>query len=152
MRATYKCVRITDVSAFIYRAAVDFSDSDAAGIAHFSSILRWVERAEAAWLRSVGVDPFVRSADGSVSGFPRVKVGCEYLRPLLPYEKYAIAILPESAGNTSFTYSFKVFSGEGVDGPLCAEGSATIVFASGTPGVGIKPVPLPEEIVRACKS
>jgi hypothetical protein len=41
-------------AAFITTRRVEFSDTDAAGIAHFVAFFRWMEQAEHDLLRSVG--------------------------------------------------------------------------------------------------
>ena len=134
------------MSGFVYNGTVDFSDTDAGGIAHFTSFLRWVERAEGLWMASLGVKQFDRHADGSFSGFPRVDVKCRYKQSLLPGEAFAIRILPEKVGRSSLTYRFEILKG-GADGAPAADGSVTVVHVTAqSGGAGFKSQPLPDQM------
>jgi 4-hydroxybenzoyl-CoA thioesterase/acyl-CoA thioester hydrolase len=56
---------------------VEFSDTDAAGIAHFSAFFRYMEQAEHELLRSVGLSVLARDEIGPIS-WPRVSARCDY--------------------------------------------------------------------------
>ena len=75
-------------SVFSYERRVEFCETDAAGIAHFSSLIIYMEQAEHALLRSLGLS--VASSNtilgneaesASKISWPRVKVECEFLSP-----------------------------------------------------------------------
>lgn len=55
---------------------VEFADTDAAGVVHFTRLLAYVEEAEHDWMRWLGV---VRIGDGI--GWPRVGVEVRYHAP-----------------------------------------------------------------------
>jgi acyl-CoA thioester hydrolase len=133
------------MSEFVFNDAVDFSDTDAGGLVYFTNILRWVERSEGAWFKSLGFQQFERLPDGGYRGFPRVNVKCDYRNPLFPGDTFAIRLEPSKVGHTSFTYSFKVYRGDS-DGVLAAEGSITIVFASASRGGQFEVIALPAQL------
>ena len=58
---------------------VEFSDTDAAGIMHFSNFFRYMEAAEHAFFRSLGTS--IHAAGGDL-GWPRVYADCHYKYPL----------------------------------------------------------------------
>ncbi len=62
---------------FIYHRRVDFFETDMAGIAHFSNFFRWMEAAEAALLRHLGI-PMTDSDGMTDYGWPRVRASAEY--------------------------------------------------------------------------
>jgi len=62
--------------AYLYQRRVTFADTDAAGYAHFSKILCYVEEAEHTLLGDLNI-PLMN--DG---GWPRVHVECNYFLPL----------------------------------------------------------------------
>ena len=66
---------------FVHQRRVEFSETDMAGIVHFANFPRWMEVAEHAFLRSLGFSVHV-AAGPSSTGWPRLKVVCEYLKPL----------------------------------------------------------------------
>ncbi len=59
---------------------VQFAETDLAGVMHFSNYFRWMEEAEHAFMRSVGMSVVQEQAEGTIS-WPRVTVSCEYFAP-----------------------------------------------------------------------
>lgn len=67
------------VSEYHLERRVQFYETDAAGIVHFSWFLRFMEEAEHALWRSAGLSI---APEGSPYGFPRVSVTADYRSPL----------------------------------------------------------------------
>ncbi len=98
-------------NGFRTQRRIEFADTDAAGIAHFSSFFRLMEAAEHELLRSVGLSVFLRDDEGAIS-FPRVRAACDF-RAALRFEDVAdIDVRIERIGRTSVTYRF-AFSRDG---------------------------------------
>ncbi|MEI6653923.1 MAG: acyl-CoA thioesterase [Verrucomicrobiota bacterium] len=106
----------------LYRHAseIAFRDTDASGWMHFTNIFSHVEIAEHAFLRAVGLLVF----DRSQGGWPRVKVACEYQRPLLCGDKIEVQLAIASVGTSSVTWNFEVINAAGA---TAAHGSITTV-------------------------
>ena len=84
---------------------VEFCDTDMAGIVHFSNFFRYMEFAEQAFLRSLGLS--VSWADGSVRmGFPRVAASCDFTKPVRFEDVLDIAVTVSQIGTKSVTYRF----------------------------------------------
>lgn len=66
------------MAPFTTRRRVEFRDTDAAGIAHFSAFFFWMESAEHELLRVAGVPVIDRGADGIDVSWPRVSAACDY--------------------------------------------------------------------------
>ena len=60
---------------------VEFSETDMAGIVHYSNFFRYMEAAEHAFFRSIGFSVVTRNVDPPV-GWPRVHAECDYRRPI----------------------------------------------------------------------
>src|SRR5678815_4256326 len=60
---------------------VEFSDTDMAGIMHFSNFFRFMETAEHGFYRSLGFSVVEKESLPRV-GWPRVHASCDYHRPL----------------------------------------------------------------------
>ena len=88
---------------------VAFGDTDASGWMHFPNVFRYVEAAEHAFLRSRGVLVFDR-AEG---GWPRVKVSCDYKRPLLGGDQIEVRLAISRIGASSVTWDFEVINAAG---------------------------------------
>lgn len=60
---------------------VEFCDTDMAGIVHFANFYRYMEQAEHAFFRSLGLETMHNNDDGSVTGWPRVSASCSFKAP-----------------------------------------------------------------------
>ena len=99
---------------------VAFGDTDASGWMHFPNIFRYFEEAEHAFLRSRGILVF----DRAQGGWPRVKVSCDYKRPLLTGDRIEVRLGISRIGASSVTWDFEVIA---ASGDLAAFGSVTTV-------------------------
>jgi acyl-CoA thioester hydrolase len=90
------------LNPFLHETIVEFCHTDAAGIAHFSSLMQYVEQAEHALLRSLGLSVF-SYAPGSHT-WPRVKVSAEFFGPAFFEDTLKIELRVKKLGVTSVTY------------------------------------------------
>jgi len=118
---------------FIYHRSVQFADTDAAGVVHFSRILCYVEEAVHAFLASKDITVL-----GPEDGWPLVKVDVDYRKPLRFGNTLEINVEPFSVGRTSVTWSFAVMHGE----DMAAEGIITTVHVDGSARVKAIPASL----------
>ena len=86
----------------LYQRRVQFADTDAAGVVHFSRILCYAEEAEHDLLAGLGI-PLL---DGG--GWPRVHVVCDYIAPAKFGELLRISISPKRVGASSILWSFSL--------------------------------------------
>jgi YbgC/YbaW family acyl-CoA thioester hydrolase len=101
---------------------VEFVDTDMAGIAHFSNFFRWMESAEAEFLRARGLT-FKLPWDGQELGFPRVSAACDYFMPVFFEDVLEVAVRVENVGRKSVTYGFEFTR----DGEVLARGRVSCV-------------------------
>ena len=125
------------------RRRVEFRDTDAAGIVHFSAFFVWMESAEHELLRAAGVPVVERSADGVDASWSRVSASCDYTAAVRFGDEVDIAVAVETVGRTSVTYGFG-FTHAGV---AVANGRIVAVRCLMHPGGRPEPVPLPAEVV-----
>jgi len=92
---------------------VEFSDTDMAGIMHFSAFFRYMEAAEHELLRSLGFSVY-SEIDGMAISFPRVAASCQYHSPTRCEEVLDIDVTVHRVGTKSVTYEFQ-FSHDGRD-------------------------------------
>lgn len=128
---------------FTTRRRVEFRDTDAAGIAHFSAFFFWMESAEHELLRAVGVRVVDRAADGVDASWPRVSAACDYTSAVRFGDELDIAVTV-AVGRSSATYAFS-FSH---DGRPVAAGRVVAVRCLMHPDRKPEPVPIPAEIVE----
>jgi YbgC/YbaW family acyl-CoA thioester hydrolase len=108
---------------------VEFGDTDMAGIVHFSNFFRFMEAAEAAFLRSRGLS-VVLEWEGQHLGFPRVSASCDYLKPVRFEDVLDITVTLANLGRKSVTYAFDFH----LAGQLCARGRVSSVCCRVYPG------------------
>jgi len=120
---------------------VEFADTDMAGIMHFSAFFRFMEAAEHALLRSLGLSVY-STVEGEVVTFPRVAASCEYHSPARCEEELGIDVTVERVGTKSVTY---VFAFSHVDRKV-ATGKMTSVCCRVPHGGVPVSIPIPDEV------
>ncbi|MEN1679022.1 MAG: thioesterase family protein [Planctomycetota bacterium] len=127
---------------------VEFSDTDMAGIAHFSAFFRWMEAAEHELLRSIGLSVFTRFDEGLPTehaiSFPRVHAECDYQSPAKCDDELTIGVTVERIGTKSVSYGFFFTAGD----RQIATGKMTSVCCKIVPGSPPDPTPLSEAIAE----
>ena len=100
---------------------VQFSETDMAGIIHYSSYFQFMEETEHEFMRSLGLSIHLQE-NGITYGFPRLSTRCEYSRPLRFEDLVDVHLRVTHIGETSLTYQF-FFS---LDGEEVARGEVSI--------------------------
>lgn len=132
---------------FSYPRRVTFADTDMAGFAHFTSLLRWVEEAEAESHRTRGESLCRVDGHGVVTGWPKTSVRIDYTSPLRFDDRVEIRLTPGGRGRTSIVWAFEVVKLP--DGTPVASGEMRVVYAAISPGGAITPLPLPATLADA---
>ncbi len=104
---------------------VEFSETDMAGIMHYSNYFRFMETAEHAFFRSLGLSIF-RTGDPPVS-WPRVHASCDYKTPLRFEDEVEIHLLVAEKKAKALTYAFKFRKLNAAPPALVARGALTVV-------------------------
>jgi YbgC/YbaW family acyl-CoA thioester hydrolase len=85
---------------------VEFSDTDMAGIVHYSNFFRYMETAEHGFYRSLGFSVTMDQFDPPL-GFPRVHAEADYKKPLKFEDELEIHLLVKEKRSRVITYLFK---------------------------------------------
>ena len=128
------------MTAFRSQRRVEFRDTDAAGIAHFSTFFNYMEEVEHEFLRSLGLSVVMRDAQGVLS-WPRVSAQCDYQGAVRFEDVVDVELSVDRVGEKSVTYRFLFLH----DGRQVAEGRLAAVccrMEEGTP----RSVPIPPEV------
>ena len=83
---------------------VEFYHTDMAGIMHFSNFYRFMEVAEHAFFRSLGLS--IHTVDPEPLGWPRVHADCDFSYPLRFEDSVEIQLLVREKREKSLVYSF----------------------------------------------
>lgn len=126
---------------FFVEHRVQFRDTDAAGIMHFSAFLTYMEESEHEFLRSIGLSVINCEIDGVHISWPRVSVHCDFQAPLRFEQLFRVKVSIGRLGSKSVTYHFDFLAGEKV----CASGLITAACCELT-DQGIRGIEIPESI------
>ncbi len=130
-------------NSFHTRRRVEFRDTDAAGIAHFSRFFTWMEEVEHEFLRSLGTSVVVADADGAMS-WPRVSAQCDYQGPLRFENEFEVQLTITRIGAKSVTYAFEFL----FDGRPIANGQTTVVCCRIVHGQPPRSIPIPDQLSK----
>jgi acyl-CoA thioester hydrolase len=126
---------------------VEFSDTDMAGIMHFSAFFRYMEAAEHELLRRMGFSVY-SEIDGHPVSFPRVAASCIYHSPAKCEDVLDIDVSVGRVGTKSITYSF-AFSDAGRE---VATGEMTSVCCRVDHGQPPISMPIPSALADKLRS
>jgi acyl-CoA thioester hydrolase len=125
---------------------VEFSDTDMAGIMHFSAFFRYMEAAEHELLRSLGYSVY-SEIEGVPVSFPRVAASCEYHSPARCEDVLDIDVTVQRVGDKSVTYGFSFRDAN----RNVATGEMTSVCCRVEHGKPPKSMPIPAELAEKLK-
>lgn len=124
---------------------VEFSETDMAGIVHYSNFFRYMETAEHGFFRSLGFSVVMDHFDPPV-GWPRVRAECDYLQPLRFEDEVEIHMLVREKKPKSMSYVFR-FRNLNANPPVeVARGSLTVVCVTRGDDGRMKAAPIPKEV------
>jgi acyl-CoA thioester hydrolase len=125
---------------------VEFRDTDAAGIVHFSAFFPMMEAAEHEFLRSIGIAVLPPIDVSPRLTWPRISAKCDYHSAAHFEDILAIAVIVEHLGNSSVRYRFEfTLENESHETQSVATGHVTAVCCELTDS-GLKKATIPDPI------
>lgn len=128
--------------AFVTQRRIEFRDTDGAGIAHFSNFFAYMEQAEHALLRHVGLSVVLHDGEATLS-WPRVHATCDYFKPARFEDLLDVRVQIERLGEKSVTYGVRFE----LDGELIAAGRITSVCCRFRTGQAPESIRIPDSFV-----
>ena len=130
---------------FVHQRRVEFSETDMAGIMHYSNYYRFMETAEHSFFRTLGFSIVTHMTDPPV-GWPRVHARCDFRRPLHFEDEVEVQLLVKEKKTKALTYQFR-FRKLGAS-PLVevALGEITVVCVQRQGDGSMKAVTIPKAI------
>ena len=139
---------------FKTRRRVEFAETDLAGIVHFSNFFRYMEAAEHAFFRSLGLAVHGQLENG-VYGWARVHASCDYKRPAHYQELLAIhlTVLDKTESSFRYAFAFHVMDEDGSSDPVpgreIARGELGVAYVSRSRGGDrLRSTAMPEDVAR----
>jgi acyl-CoA thioester hydrolase len=131
-------------TGFHYGRRVQFSETDLAGIAHFSAFFRFMEEAEHALWRAAGLSIGAAEKTG---GWPRVSAAFDYKSPLRFEDEFDVLVQIAEITRRSIRYAFTIRHGEA----LVGTGTMTAVCTRKEDGM-LRAVDLPADVVESLRA
>lgn len=123
---------------------VQFSETDAAGIVHFSVFFRYFEDAEHALWREAGLS--IHSKESAI-GWPRVAASCEYHRPLKFEQMFDVTVRIGEMTKRAIAYIGEITS----NGERVATATWKIACVNKLPDGSMKSAEIPAAVVTRLK-
>ena len=131
---------------FNQRRVVAFSETDLAGIVHFSNFFRYMEDCEHAFYRELGYSVHAMDdGEGGTVGWPRVHADADYKKPLRFEEEFEIELSVEEVASKTIRYRFCFWRDPDGGRELAAEGRFVVVCVRFGHG-GMKSTEIPAAI------
>jgi acyl-CoA thioester hydrolase len=118
---------------------VQFHETDAAGLVHFSCFFRYLEEAEHELWRAAGLSIH---PPGTEIGWPRLATSFEFHQPLRFEDEFEVCIRVVELGERTLRYACLLSRGR----ERIATGSLTIICVSKRKNRPMKAVPIPAAI------
>lgn len=127
---------------------MDFSETDMAGIVHFSNFYKWMDAAESAFLEKNGFS-FVTQEGSKFFGWPRVHASCDFKKPLRFRDEVEIKIEVYEVRNHSMAYDLYYYKVDEGKKEEVARGKLVSVYAKfDVENRSLEAVLLPKEMQR----
>jgi acyl-CoA thioester hydrolase len=127
------------LSEFHYHRRVQFPETDATGIVHFTNFFKYVEEAEHAMWRAAGLS--IAPLDSAI-GWPRVAASFEFRQALRFEDEFDVHL--QIAEKTRKTIRYQALLRRA--GETIAVGSLTIICVRKVPGEPLRAADMPAEI------
>ena len=126
-------------SEYRFRRRVQFYDTDAAGLVHFSWYFRYMEEAEHALWREAGLT--IHAPDGAF-GFPRVSASFDFHRALRFEQEFDVLIRVTAISQKTIRYACLIVDGE----TTVATGTLIVACVRRRPNEPMAATAIPEHI------
>jgi len=126
---------LSDPATVVLRRRIEWIDTDAAGIYHYTTTFRLAEAAEAAMHTALGI------ADRTFGATPRVGVEMTFKRSLRFNDEVEATLTVAALGRSSVRYAFALAGAEGI----AAEGRLTACLVDHATG---RPTPWSDDMRR----
>ena len=122
-----------------YQRRVQFHETDLAGIVHFSWYFKYMEEAEHALWRSVGMSITARQQEW---GLPRVNANIDFKSPLKFEDEFEVHVKVDAIGRRSLRYAFTILRGTEV----MATGTMTSAAVTRDSHGRVRSIEVPESV------
>lgn len=133
-------------SEFRISRRVEFHETDMAGIVHFSNYFRYIEAAEHAFFRSMGLEIHTTGDDG-MYGWARVHASCDFLAPLRYQDEVEVHLRVVEKKPKAISYEADLQRVAGGEQTLVARARWSVVCVRKNAGdTTLRSAPMPDDV------
>jgi YbgC/YbaW family acyl-CoA thioester hydrolase len=126
---------------------IEFSETDMAGLVHFSNYFRYMEVAERDFFESLELN-LIQSAPNDLVGYPRTRAECKFSAPLRFGDTVKIHLAIKAIKDRSIDYQFRLFKlDKKGDESAVAKGHITTIYTELTEDGNLQSRPLPKALL-----
>jgi acyl-CoA thioester hydrolase len=122
-----------------YKRRVEFAETDAAGMAHFSVFFRYMEEAEHAVWRRAGMDIYANHEERS---WPRIAAAFDFKAPLRFQDEFEVRTEIGAVSRSTIQWAHTIVRGDVVIGT----GTVTAVYVAKNRDGSMKSAEIPGEV------
>ena len=125
---------------------IEFSETDMAGLVHFTNFFKYMETAERDFFEAAGVD-LIKSVPGELVGWPRARVECKFSAPIRFGDTIDIHLAVKAVKDRAIDFQFRIYR-RNRDGSRthCAKGHMTTVLTQLTANGELESIVLPPQL------
>jgi acyl-CoA thioester hydrolase len=133
------------VSTIAYKRRVEFAETDAAGIVHFSVFFRYMEEAEHAVWRAAGMR--IHQPESDIT-WPRISASFDFKAPLRFEEEFEVRSAIDAVTRSTIRWAHTVMRGDSVIG----SGTVTVVCVRKLADGNLKSAELPADVISKLRA
>jgi YbgC/YbaW family acyl-CoA thioester hydrolase len=133
-------------STFSITRRVEFHETDAAGIMHFSNFYKWMEICEHEWFRTEGITMMSTSSEGIRRGWPRREASCNFIRSVQLGDLVRVNATISKLSENSLCYEYIFEKDRAGKWTQIASGRMTTVHVKQNSGGIMEAEPYPDNI------
>jgi YbgC/YbaW family acyl-CoA thioester hydrolase len=126
---------------------VEFAETDMAGIVHYVNFFRYMESAEHAFFRALGLSIVMDQFEPPV-GWPRIRAECHFTHPLRFEDEVEVHLLVREKRSKSLSYAFRFRKLNATPPVEVARGSVTVVCVAHARDGRMKAVSIPHVVAE----
>lgn len=125
---------------------IEFSETDMAGLVHFSNFFKYMETAERDFFEAAGID-LIRTKPGELVGWPRARAECKFSAPIRFGDSIDIHLAVKALKDRAIDYQFRIFR-RNKDGrrTQAGKGHMTTVLSELTASGELRSIELPAQL------
>lgn len=125
---------------------IEFSETDMAGLVHFSNFFKYMEVAERDFFEAAGVD-LIHTKPGELVGWPRGRAECKFSAPIRFGDTIEIHLAVKAVKDRAIDYQFRIFRrNEDGSRTQAGKGHMTTILAMLTDSGELQSIELPPHV------